>query len=80
MGTETIAVSQQHTQALKEDMLLDAAGLKINDEDLYLMLSQVKTISYNKVTVHSYIFLYLDSGEEISAHGRPVQTSSVPAA
>ena len=44
------------------------------------MLSQVKTISYNKVTVHSYIFLYSDSGEENSVHGLPVQTSSVPAA
>ena len=57
-GSITIAASRQHTQALKEDVLLAAEGLKVNLEDLHLMLSQVKTISYNtgQRTIHFFFF------------------------
>ena len=50
--------SHQHTQALQEDMLLAAEGLKVNLKGLHRMLSQVKTISYNhaKRSIHLFFF------------------------
>uniref|UniRef100_A0AAV1TTD2 Uncharacterized protein n=1 Tax=Peronospora matthiolae TaxID=2874970 RepID=A0AAV1TTD2_9STRA len=48
-GQGAISSSRQHTQALKEDILLAAEGLKVNLQALHTMLSQAKTIGYNTV-------------------------------
>uniref|UniRef100_A0AAV1TTE6 Uncharacterized protein n=1 Tax=Peronospora matthiolae TaxID=2874970 RepID=A0AAV1TTE6_9STRA len=48
-GQGAIPSSRQHTQALKEDILLAAEGLKVNLQALHTMLSQAKTIGYNTV-------------------------------
>uniref|UniRef100_A0AAV1TDY3 Uncharacterized protein n=1 Tax=Peronospora matthiolae TaxID=2874970 RepID=A0AAV1TDY3_9STRA len=48
-GQGAIPSSRHHTQALKEDILLAAEGLKMNLQALHTMLSQAKTIGYSTV-------------------------------
>ena len=58
LGAVTILASRQHTQALQEDMLLAAEGLKVKFEDLHRILNQVATTIFNhaKRSIHLFFF------------------------
>ena len=51
-----IHVCRQSTSAIKEDILLAAEGLRVNQADLRSLLNVAKTISFDPVHRHSVIF------------------------
>ncbi|EGZ18643.1 hypothetical protein PHYSODRAFT_502046 [Phytophthora sojae] len=57
-GYTGVRVSRQHTRAFQEDILLAAERANVNLTELHGLLSQTKTISFNRVkkSIHFFFF------------------------
>ncbi|OWZ18037.1 LOW QUALITY PROTEIN: hypothetical protein PHMEG_0007942 [Phytophthora megakarya] len=57
-GYTTVNRRREHTRALKEAILLAAEIMNINLQELHALISQTKTIGYNKATKSIHFFFF----------------------